>query len=261
MPSPFPGMDPYLERPDDWRGVHHHLISSVAQDLQQQLNARGYYVDIESRVWMEEYERAIFPDAAVLRRTGGFDPAGPAGTLLADPPLRVERLRDEMHEDYLEIHEIGSQSLVTGIEVVSPSNKADHKARRLYLKKRKELAARRVNLVEIDLLRGGRDLVQVPKSALDGAPPDSYWISISRSGTRAYEFYALTVRDRLPRVAIPLKPGEADAVLDLAAAVRRAYEAGAYAIRIDYDRDPIPPLSASNADWARGLIEARGGPG
>jgi hypothetical protein len=27
MPSPFPGMDPYLEAPELWPDVHHRLIS------------------------------------------------------------------------------------------------------------------------------------------------------------------------------------------------------------------------------------------
>lgn len=33
MPSPFPGMDPYLEDSIIWRGVHHELISLIAETL------------------------------------------------------------------------------------------------------------------------------------------------------------------------------------------------------------------------------------
>lgn len=29
MPSPFPGVDPYLETPDIWPDVHHELISQI----------------------------------------------------------------------------------------------------------------------------------------------------------------------------------------------------------------------------------------
>ena len=33
MRSPFPGMDPYLEAPTRWPGVHHHLLSAIAETL------------------------------------------------------------------------------------------------------------------------------------------------------------------------------------------------------------------------------------
>jgi hypothetical protein len=29
MPSPFPGMDPYLENPEFWPGVHNRLIVAI----------------------------------------------------------------------------------------------------------------------------------------------------------------------------------------------------------------------------------------
>ncbi|HKI18636.1 MAG TPA: DUF4058 family protein [Isosphaeraceae bacterium] len=37
MPSPFPGMDPYLENPDHWPGIHHNLISGIQGQLSAQL--------------------------------------------------------------------------------------------------------------------------------------------------------------------------------------------------------------------------------
>jgi len=33
MPSPFPGMDPYLETPDLWADVHHGLIGQIQAAL------------------------------------------------------------------------------------------------------------------------------------------------------------------------------------------------------------------------------------
>ena len=74
MPGPFPGMDPYLEDAELWRGAHHWFISATAEQLQPRLNARGYYVDVESRVWMEEPERAVYPrrgSAAVRPKNDG----------------------------------------------------------------------------------------------------------------------------------------------------------------------------------------------
>ncbi|MEQ8961940.1 MAG: DUF4058 family protein, partial [Coleofasciculus sp. C2-GNP5-27] len=33
MPSPFPGMNPYLENPELWPEVHHWLITAIAESL------------------------------------------------------------------------------------------------------------------------------------------------------------------------------------------------------------------------------------
>ncbi|MBD1925952.1 DUF4058 family protein [Trichocoleus sp. FACHB-90] len=36
MPSPFPGMNPYLEHPDFWTGIYHLLISKLLNLLAPQ---------------------------------------------------------------------------------------------------------------------------------------------------------------------------------------------------------------------------------
>jgi len=33
MPSPFPGMDPYLETPDRWHNVHDNLVTEIQAQL------------------------------------------------------------------------------------------------------------------------------------------------------------------------------------------------------------------------------------
>ena len=38
MPSPFPGMDPYLENPDLWSEVHSRLIVAISDALDDQLS-------------------------------------------------------------------------------------------------------------------------------------------------------------------------------------------------------------------------------
>ena len=67
MPSPFPGMDPYLEDPEIWRDAHHWFISAAGLNSSRNSISRGYYVDVESRIWLETPERVIYPDLAVLR--------------------------------------------------------------------------------------------------------------------------------------------------------------------------------------------------
>jgi len=48
MATPFPGMDPYLERSDVWPDVHNRLIVALADYLAPRVRPR-YYVSIEQR--------------------------------------------------------------------------------------------------------------------------------------------------------------------------------------------------------------------
>lgn len=158
----------------------------------------------------------------------------------------------------MEIRQVGSRKLVTGIEVISPANKRHPKSRALYIRKRKELRAGKVNLVEVDLLRAGKALAALPPTAEPVRKPDQYIVNVIRSGSGYYEYYPRGVRESLPKVGIPLARGEDDVVLDLQAALAHAYEAGAYAIQIDYVQEPRPKLSPANAAWADALLIEKG---
>ena len=197
MPSPFPGMDPYLEAPALWRSVHHWLITAAAEQLQPQLIERGCYVDVESRVWLEEPERTVYPDVALLQPTRPAPSPGLAGqTLVADQPVRVRALETEVREDYLQIYQTVSKRLLTVIEFVSPSNKSDTDARELYVRKRRESRAAGVNLVEVDLLRGGKPVVRLPRTVLPN--PSSSRLRCQRDQGRRS---GLRVLPREPAVA------------------------------------------------------------
>ncbi|MGC8712006.1 MAG: DUF4058 family protein [Leptodesmis sp.] len=74
MPSPFPGMNPYLEAPALWSGVHHWLITEIARSLQPQLRPR-YFVAVEERVYQVNGDWSALvgiPDDVVVQsvRTG-----------------------------------------------------------------------------------------------------------------------------------------------------------------------------------------------
>ncbi len=72
------------------------------------------------------------------------------------------------------------------------------------------------------------------------------------------EYYPLQFRERLPRINVPLRRGDADVLLDLQQPVDAAYQLGGYARRIDYARPPVPPLSPDDAGWAAGCVAAAG---
>lgn len=256
MPSPFPGMDPWLEHPADWPGLHHLLISAAAGLLNKQLKSRGYFVKVDERIWLEEPPAVVRPDLAIIGRRA--TQAASASTAVADEPLTIRVLTEEVHEGVLEIYDAKGRHLVTGIEVVSPSNKAKGRGRDSYRRKRREWRRAGVNFVEIDLLRGGQHLVDVPKSALASVPSWGYLASVARGHRSEREVYPISLRQRLPRIRVPLKSADEDAVLDVQAALDEAYDAGPFSQSIDYNLDPTPPLSPTDKDWTDGILRQKG---
>jgi hypothetical protein len=253
MPSPFPGMDPYLEHPAIWRGVHASFITYGRDHLQAQLG-ESYYVAIDERVYIEEPDRSIYPDLAVMKQSRR--PRGGAKASAADRPVVLLVEGTEVKEGFLEIRDVAQgHRVLCVIEVLSPTNKRRGPGRKLYVRKQAEVLASRAHLVEIDFLRGGMPTVALPRS-LQG--PDPYRVVVSRATARnERELYAFDLRDRLPRVAVPVDAHHADLVLDLPAVMAEVYEKGVYARRLDYSQDPVPPFRAKDASWARERIAGR----
>jgi hypothetical protein len=70
------------------------------------------------------------------------------------------------------------------------------------------------------------------------------------------------VRDRLPRVRIPLAGDDPDAPLDVQAVLTHTYAAGSYRDRLRYEAPCVPPLSPVDQAWAnRRILEAHAAPG
>jgi Protein of unknown function (DUF4058) len=251
--SPFPGMDPWLEHPSLWPNVHQRLITYASDALQTQLAPR-YYVSIGERVYLEEPDRSLYPDVQILERGGPRSRR--AAVLEADDPVVLVLEPVEVREVFIEIQDPSAgYRVVTAIEVLSPSNKEPGPGRDLYLRKQAELLDSNVHLVEIDLLRAGRRTVSIPEWKKLVV---SYCVVVSRAPDRLRrEVYPVTLRQRLPRVRIPLKPEDPDAVLDLQAVLEEAYAKGAYALRVSYSKEPAPALSAEDAAWARELAGPR----
>ncbi len=69
MPSPFPGMDPYLESPRFFPDLHAGLIFAMKAELQGRLS-QAYYAQSGQRVWLE----VSGGPASAARLTGGVQP-------------------------------------------------------------------------------------------------------------------------------------------------------------------------------------------
>jgi hypothetical protein len=249
MTMPFPGMDPYLEHPVLWEGVHARMIVAMANQLQPRLDPR-YVTSIEERVFIEGPQRRI-PDVWVQQ----LPDVG--GTLMASVTdadvaviLEVEEL--EVHESRIEILDAYNEmKLVAIVELVSPTNKRPGPGRESYLAKQQEVLARDCHLIEIDLLRDGEHVAAVPDWRLRELPPFDYLTCVSRWPRRQrFELYPKTLRERLPKIRVPLIDPDADVTLDLQAALEQVYLEGRYARRVKYEQPCDPPLSVSDQAWA-----------
>ncbi len=262
MPSPFPGMDPWLESPTEWPGFHDILIITTVEILQPQLRAMGYYANPGERVWLMEPHRPIYPDVAMIqhvRHPVATRAPSALAVLEPDEPLRVPAPIVEIHEGFVEIFDAADNRLVTGIEFVSPANKVDFDGRRLYQQKQQELREAGVHLVEVDLIRRGPHVLDIPQRVVEEARPWDYLVNLARRGSRELEFYAIPMQQSLPRIRVPLKSGGEDATLDLQLAFNRSYEIGPYPERLNYAAaPPEPAFTDDRARWADKLLRTRG---
>ena len=262
MPSPFPGMDPFLEHPDFFPDLHGAMHVYIRETLQRSLPA-PYFAVIGERLWVETSARYIEPDTDVLH--GGWTVAESNASLGADcaRPLVFETTHDEHRESYVEIRTClaeGGERIVTAIEVLSLSNKMPgQRGRELYLEKQGEILGSQVHLIEIDLLRGGEHTTPMSLERLQRkAGPFDYHVSVHRFDQRGRFFiYPWRLADPLPVIGVPLLPSDGEIPLDMQAVLTRCYETGPYQRRVVYDPERIvPPLTPQQTEWIQRLLEA-----
>jgi hypothetical protein len=250
MPSPFPGMNPYLEQADVWQDFHQSLIPLLRQVLSAQVRPK-YLVKIEEQLFihelLEDQRRLLGRGDVTVSRTSDDAVHGVSVALDAPAVGRVLLSLDVERHTFLEIRDRGNRQLVTVLEVLSPSNKHPGPDRQQYLAKRQQLLASQVHLVEIDLLRGG------PRLPMEDMPACDYCVMVSRYEDRPnVGMWPLALRDPLPTIPIPLLAQER-AVLDLQSALHQVYDAAGYEDYI-YASEPHPPLQGADAEWARRVI-------
>jgi hypothetical protein len=165
----------------------------------------------------------------------------------SEEALFTSIIRQQHKEAYVEVRQRSDGRLITLIEVVSPANKITKEGRRLYLERRDEVRKMNANIVEIDLVLQGQTLIDCAK---DTTPTWDYAVVVTRwTHPDRYEIYSATLPKRLPRFRVPLASDDRDTVLDLQAAVGRAYDQGDFLKHLDYTRDPATRLTDDNRRW------------
>lgn len=261
MKSPFPGMDPFIEAtPGLWGDFHDKLIGELERELSTRvpehyvvrLNARTYVVIEEAPAGFQ-----MLPDVTVTRRPGrGNGPSAEVtgAATLAAPVVMHAPLEVEHRESFIEIYSMHPERhFVTGIEVLSPSNKrAGTPGWDEYLRRRSAFLNGAANFVEIDLLRDGR---RMPMR--EPWPASPYYVLVSRKWT-APECGIWPSHSLIPlgEIPIPLEGTDADVIVALQPIVDAIYQRARYATDIDYSSSSTAGLSAEEAEFLNAVWTA-----
>jgi hypothetical protein len=250
-------MDPYLEC--RWQDVHHSICTYARDQLNERLG-KGLVARLGERLVVQAPERkprTIYPDVRVIKKRGGGAQAVAVMEDVAEP-MRVRIANAPEPQAFIEITEVDNGRSITAIEFLSASNKSAGPGRRQYKQKQWELYDAGVNLVEIDLLRTGRGVFLLPRAAFPEEADAPYFATIIRGRkSDIVELYPISLRNPLPSLGIPLRPGDTDVVLRLQPLFEQAYRNGRYA-ETNYRRACVPPLEGEDAVWTDRLLKAAG---
>ena len=264
MPSPFPGMDPYLEDPSLWPDFHQRLASEIGRQLTPLLRPR-YFAALEPRVIYEPLDtgelRIMFPDLGVVESPPrAREPSvAYAQADVSSTPAPLKRLVPmyvPVKTQTIFIRDRHNNRLVTVIEILSPANKRPGSySLREYHRKRLTLLHSKAHLLEIDLLRKGE------RPPLEKPLPDvPYFAVLSRADRRPVaDVWPIRLQEVLPILPLPLLDPDPDVPLELGRAVAAVYNDGAFDLRIDYQELlPDSHLSPENAAWVDNLLREKG---
>jgi len=259
MPSPFPGMDPYLEHPRSWPNFHHRLITAIAINLGPQLRPK-YWVVVEEAMYQTGTQDSVLvgiPDVAVQKsvRARQEDTVAVGSGVAIAQPIEVELpMPSVIRQGYLEIRDVATSEVVTVLVVLSPTNKRPGEGRLAYAAKRQTILASATNFVEIDLLRQWTPLIEAPE-----AVAAHYRILVSASAQRPRaDLYAFNLQNPMPVFPLPLGADDPAPRLDLKVLLDEIYDQSGYDLVIDYHEDPVPPLAEKDDEWLTAHLKQQG---
>lgn len=260
MPSPFPGMNPYLEYPDRWPTVHNRLIVGLADFLTPLLLPK-YQVDIDKRVYEVSDLNTLLvgrPDVTVQQSRSprqsisSDNSSGIAVTAKAPLSVRLA-MPQEVREAYLEVKEVATQKVVVAIEILSPTNKRGE-GRQKYEVKRQKVLNSQTHLVEIDLLSQGE-----PLPLAEGAVESDYRILVSRWESRPMaDLYPFNLPEPIPVFPLPLSRDEQEPMIDLQTLLHQVYDRSGYDYFIDYQQEVLLPFADSELAWIDEILVRKG---
>lgn len=251
MKSPFPGMDPYLE--DRWPEVHARLIVYASNQINAQL-PDDLQANIEENLTVYDEREPVGsmrPDVHIQEQLAFPSTGGALADVAVAEPLRVKRApRPDRHVEIVDRH----GRIVTAIEFLSPWNKVGIKARERYVRKQMDYLDAGVNLVEIDLVRQGEYVLAAPLDEIPEPRRTPYMVCVSRGITpNEMEVYPISLKDRLPNIPIPLRPSDADVVLQLQVLLDECYRDGRY-YRIDYHAPTRGRFDPEDTAWIESTL-------
>jgi len=268
MPSPFPGMDPFLEKNPIFHELHTQILAHAQEQLQPQLRPK-YIARLERHlsegsVWtlgVESLDRKE-PDIAIVEGLQDEGSVSPVATL-AEPSAR---LIEELDPEELELRKqrriviyvnAKPRLAVTSIELLSPSNKAVGTIGcERYLEKRSSALHGGLHWVEIDLLRGGAR----PPMAVD-VPEEADYLAYVAQATATgwdHQVYSWDLREPIPAIPVPLLGSDA-AELDIGSCLQTSYDAIAADDEAVYEDDPPPPtMNDDDLKWIDDLLRRNG---
>lgn len=260
--NPFPGMNPYLQA--DWSDVHNSLITYIREalsfELPDDLLVRSeQYVAVEGE---DGEPQAYRPDVKISETwQRGFPPVwqpenAEGGALAVAEPLVF--LDEPETERWIEIRDLHGR-LITVIEVLSPTNKHENGWMK-YHRKQRDFIAGGVNLVEIDLLRGGSHVTAINPGRLTLPPGTCHHVCVSRPtvpGRARREVYLCPLREPLPTIRVPLRLSDPDVPLALQPLIDRCYQTGRYWLA-DYTRDAAVFVAPEDIGWVGERLRAAG---
>ncbi|MFN8492290.1 MAG: DUF4058 family protein [Caldilineaceae bacterium] len=266
MPSPFPGMDPYLEG-SEWTSFHFELCGEICHQLRPKLRPRymaraikRFVTDMPDDLVIttesDTKSSNIYPDVGIAQVSSYPLREPTTRVAVLEPPLEMATVMPERIPQYaVEIRDIEEHGLVTLIEVLSPANKYGVGYKE-YLAKRQRILLSTAHLLEIDLLRKGQ---RVPmRQPLPQAP---YFVFLSRYEKRPIsDVWPMALDHPLPIIPVPLLPGDKDVTLDLQLALNTIYDSVGYDLVFNYTKPPDIPLDEKAAQWAATLLENRPNP-
>lgn len=259
--NPFPGMNPFMEC--SWPDVHATLITyirdelspTLPDDLTSKTETRICVLDEATGTSHYRADIAVLEDPVDSWKSGlapvwSPETTDPISTVTAPVILHVDAPR----ERWIEIR-TDSGTLITVIELLSPTNKTHGRA--AYQNKRRDYTDAGVNLVEIDLLRGGELTVDVDGTDYGPLVAGKGWhyvVCVRRAARPMQrEVYPIPLRDHLPVIRVPLRVTDHDVTLDLQKLVNQCYATGRY-WKLDYQRLLYPPFSSADAEWITGCL-------